>query len=63
MSNTLPEYPLYQDGKDLNRNHLTTLDNTIQDMLDDHTRVFALRVDLHINVLSHSTHLNALTPV
>lgn len=48
MSNTLPEYPLYQDGKDLNRNHLTTLDNTIQDMLDDHTRVFALRVDLHI---------------
>ena len=48
MSNTLPEYPLYQDGKDLNRNHLTTLDNTIQDMLDDHTRVFALRVDLHV---------------
>ncbi|SGZ08030.1 Putative uncharacterized protein [Moritella viscosa] len=48
MSNTLPEYPLYNNGKDLNPNHLITLDNTIQDMLDDHTRVFALRVDLHV---------------
>ena len=48
MSHNLLDYPLYNNGKGLNRNHLTTLDNTIQDILDDYTRVFALRVDLHI---------------
>ena len=48
MSNQIYQYSLYQDGQDLNRNHLTTLDNTVQDMLDDYTRVFALRVDLHL---------------
>lgn len=48
MSNNLLDYPLYNNGKDLNRNHITSLDNTVQAMLDDYTRVFALRVDLHI---------------
>lgn len=54
MSNKLPEYSLHNNGKDLNRNHLTILDNTIQNMLDDYTRVFALRVDLHIPNNDHT---------
>ena len=48
MTNQTYPYSLYQNGKGLNPQYLTTLDNTVHDMLDDYTRVFALRVELHI---------------
>lgn len=41
-------YSFYKNGKDLNYNYLTSLDNTVQDMLADYTRVFALRIDLRV---------------
>ena len=48
MTNQTYPYSLYNNGTDLNPQYLATLDNTIQDQLDDYTRVFALRVELHI---------------
>ncbi|MDD9155831.1 inovirus Gp2 family protein [Aliivibrio sp. S4TY2] len=48
MTNQIHPCSLYKQGEGLNYQYLTTLDNTVQDMLDDYTRVFALRVDLHL---------------
>ncbi|WP_418113620.1 inovirus Gp2 family protein [Vibrio scophthalmi] len=48
MTNQTYPYSLYNNGKGLNAQYLTTLDNTIQDQLYDYSRVFALRVELHI---------------
>lgn len=47
LNQTLP-YSLYNNGNDLSPSYLTSLDNTVQDTLEDYTRVFALRVDLHL---------------
>ncbi|MGR6860617.1 inovirus Gp2 family protein [Aliivibrio salmonicida] len=57
MTNQLYPYRLYNQGEGLNPQYLTILDNTVQDMLDDYTRVFALRVDLHLpdnDLINHS---------
>ncbi len=57
MTNQSYPYSLYKQGEGLNYQYLTTLDNTVQDMLDDYTRVFALRVDLHLpdnDLINHS---------
>ena len=57
MTNQLYPYRLYNNGEGLNYQYLTTLDNTVQDMLDDYTRVFALRVELHLpdnELINHS---------
>ena len=57
MTNQSYSYSLYNNGEGLNSQYLTTLDNTVQDMLDDYTRVFALRVELHFpdnELINHS---------
>ncbi|ANU35658.1 uncharacterized protein VSVS05_00525 [Vibrio scophthalmi] len=44
-------------GEGLSARYLTILDNTVHDMLNDYTRVFALRVELHMpdnELINHS---------